>query len=177
MLLKESIDLIRNDAMSGTNVQTWADLGSGSGSFTAALANLLPDNSTIYAVDKNNSSLKNIIDNKKITIEKILADFVNDNLPQNLDGILMANSIHYVKDKNAFINKIEKNFKSKPLFLIVEYDTDISNPWVPFPISFNTLKQFFTNAGYNSVKKLNEHISIYQRLNIYSALIKNKVKI
>ena len=84
----------------------------------------------------------------------------------------MANSFHYVKDKDSFIKKIEKKFKSVALFLILEYDMDISNPWVPFPISFNSLKLFFKNEGYASIKKLNERTSIYRRANIYSALIK-----
>jgi ubiquinone/menaquinone biosynthesis C-methylase UbiE len=172
MLLEDAIYLIRNDVISGPDIQTWADLGCGSGTFTAALANLLPDNSIIYAVDKSKYPMKNISVNNKITIEKINADFIIDDLPKELDGILMANSLHYVEDKDSFIKKIEKNFNSEPLFLIVEYDMDNSNPWVPFPLSFNSLKQFFTNAGYTSVRKLNEHISIYQRANIYSALIK-----
>jgi ubiquinone/menaquinone biosynthesis C-methylase UbiE len=172
MLLNEAIDLIRTDIISGASVQIWADLGCGSGTFTEALANLLPENSIIYAVDRNKSLVENISGNNKIKIEKIHANFINDDLPQELDGILMANSIHYVEDKDSFIKKIEKNFKSKPFFLIVEYDMDISNPWVPFPLSFNSLKQFFTSADYTSVRKLNEHISVYQKANIYSAIIK-----
>ena len=116
--------------------------------------------------------MEHVSTNKKIIIENVRANFIHDGLPQNLNGILMANSLHYVEDKHAFIKKIEKNFKSNPLFIIVEYDMDISNPWVPFPINLNSLRQFFANAGYTSVRKLNEHISIYQRANIYSALIK-----
>ncbi|MFZ0455326.1 MAG: class I SAM-dependent methyltransferase [Ignavibacteriaceae bacterium] len=175
MLLNDAIDLIRNDALSKTCAQTWADLGCGSGTFTKALANLLPDNSIIYAVDKNRSDLINVGRNEKIKVEKIDADFINDDLPLNLDGILMANSLHYVEEKSPFIKKIEKNFKSDSLFLIVEYDMDISNHWVPFPLSYNSLKLLFENEGYNSIKKLKERASLYRRTNIYSALINKNI--
>ena len=172
MLKDHAVELIRNDMFMNRIVQTWADLGCGNGLFTSALADLLAKGSKIYAVDKNSSSLKKIPLCRDIIIEKLNKDFIKDNLPGDLDGILMANSFHYVNDKSSLINKIRGNFKLKPFFLIVEYDTDISNPWVPFPISFNSLKAFFKSAGYSSIKKLNERTSVYRRANIYSALIK-----
>ena len=172
MLVNEAVELIRTDVLVKPGIQTWADLGCGKGTFTSALADLLPQGSKIYAVDRNNSFLNKIPQSEDVKIEKLEKDFIKDNLPGNLDGILMANSFHYVKDKDSFIKKIEKKFKSVALFLILEYDMDISNPWVPFPISFNSLKLFFKNEGYASIKKLNERTSIYRRANIYSALIK-----
>ena len=104
-------------------------------------------------------------------IEKVHGNFIQTVLPQNLNGILMANSFHYVKDKNTFIKKIEKNLKLEGSFIIVEYDMDNSNPWVPYPLSFNSLKKFFEKFRYTSITKLNEHPSMYRRANIYSALI------
>ncbi len=172
MLLAKAIELIRNDTVQESNVQVWADLGCGSGLFTSALVNLLLTGSKVYAVDNSKDSLNKIPENKHVIIEKINKNFIQDNLPGNLDGILMANSFHYVDDKNSFIKKIVGNFKSKPIFIFVEYDTDVSNTWVPFPISFNSFKLFFGNEGYSSIKKLNERSSMYRRANIYSAIIK-----
>ena len=37
---------------------TWADLGAGDGAFTLALADLLPEGSTIHAIDRDRSALE-----------------------------------------------------------------------------------------------------------------------
>jgi ubiquinone/menaquinone biosynthesis C-methylase UbiE len=171
MQFKEVVELIANDFISGVNRQVWADLGCGSGTFTAALANLLSEDSLIYAVDKSKIDLDRIPTQFEIvTIEKIQADFTRKKLPGNLDGILMANSFHYVREKDLFIRKIETHLKKEGCFLIVEYDTEISNTWVPFPVNYNSLKTLFEKEGYR-VEKLKEKSSIYRKENIYSALI------
>jgi trans-aconitate methyltransferase len=172
MRFEEAVEMIRADNILKKRIQRWADLGCGSGTFTSALASLLIPKSKIYAVDKSKSSLEKISGYKNIIIEKLHADFIEDKLPLDLDGILMANSLHYVNNKNALIKKLEQNFKSDIAFLIVEYDSDISNHWVPFPISFSSLKHFFEVLGYDSIQKMNEHPSIYGRAPMYSALIR-----
>jgi hypothetical protein len=81
----------------------------------------------------------------------------------------MANSFHYVRHKNAFIEKCFSLFESDSYFVIVEYDNNKANPWVPYPIDFNSLEDFFFSYGYN-VKKLHERPSRY-RGKMYAALI------
>ena len=61
--------------------------------------------------------------------------------------------------------------KPPEIFLIVEYDTEISNPWVPFPLSFISLENLFKKAEFTSVIKINEKPSVFRRAKIYSALI------
>ena len=172
MKLKEAIELINNDFISKGNKQTWADLGCGSGTFTKALTSLLPENSLIYAVDKSRIDLNRIPDQfQNVVIEKIHSDFTVGEFPDNLDGILMANSLHYVKEKDLFIRKIKTHLKKDDFFLIIEYDTEISNTWVPFPINYNSLKKLFEKEDYR-IEKLKEKPSIYRKENIYSALIR-----
>jgi ubiquinone/menaquinone biosynthesis C-methylase UbiE len=175
MELQEAISLIQYKRPDTTEAQIWADLGCGQGLFTYALADGLQLGSVIYAIDDNLSALKKINSTNKTTIKTLKADFIKDDLElSNLDGILMANSLHYVKDKSAFIRKAIGCMKEKNNFLIVEYDTDKSVPiWVPYPISFTSLKKIFSEAGYTSIKKLHERPSVYNRGNIYSALISN----
>lgn len=152
--------------------QTWADLGCGSGLFSYALTDQLPKDSTIYSVDENVNALKQISATNKVNIQTIHANFTNQLSLTDLDGILMANSLHYVKDKNAFIKKASAYMKKEKIFLIVEYDSDKAvETWVPYPVSFQSLKKLFTEAGYSFVQKLNEHPSVYHNGNIYSALI------
>jgi trans-aconitate methyltransferase len=121
-----------------TRPQCWADLGCGSGMFTHALASLLPAGSKVIPVDKKYQNLPNFIQ----------ADFINDDLQLGVpDGVLMANSLHYVKDKAKLISKL-----NPPGLLIVEYDTTRSNPWVPYPVAYKNLAQLAVEMGYNTVK-------------------------
>jgi len=175
MELQNAIELIRNSNIQSSEKTIWADLGCGSGLFTNALAHLLSMNSKIYAIDTNASQLNKIKEPKNITIEKIHADFINDELHvQKLDGILMANSLHFVENKPVFINKISTLLKPGGCFLIVEYNTDKANTWVPFPVSFTSLKILFSRAGYFSVEQIHEMPSRYNQAHIYAAVIKKK---
>ena len=172
MLLSTAIELIKHQS---TNKKTtWADLGCGDGLFTNALSQLLDNNSTIYAVDKNKRSLKNVEVRNNITLEKFELDFVKNTIPfNNLSGILMANSFHFIKDKNAFIQKAFGCLSSDGNLIMVEYDTDKSGFWVPYPISFKNLIKFF--ADYNcTTTRLNETPSRYHGI-IYSAVIRRVI--
>jgi hypothetical protein len=56
-------------------------------------------------------------------------------------------------------------------FLIVEYDTVSSNPWVPYPVNYQNLLQLFTGLGYSTITKLAEVPSRFGG-SMYSALIR-----
>lgn len=158
MQLSEAIELIKCDALQHAPISRWADLGCGSGLFTTALAHYLPKGSTIYAIDQKLPA--NIPGHG---IQLLQRNFVSDELPQ-VDGILMANSLHYVKDKYTFLNKTQAG-----TFLIVEYDIEKPVPvWVPYPVSFNKLSIYFPNK---QIIKLHERPSAYGQGNMYAALI------
>src|SRR5690349_10546806 len=129
--------------ISKSHSSTWLDLGAGTGVFTEALAALLGDG-TVYANDKDPEIPKRLIDNKNLAaIKSMQLDFVNDEIAiQEADGILMANSFHYVKDKKALIARLKKILKPSGRFIFVEYDTLKSNSWIPYPIDFATLQSF-----------------------------------
>jgi ubiquinone/menaquinone biosynthesis C-methylase UbiE len=172
MQLSEAIQLIRNDKLSRSTPTDWADLGCGSGLFTYALSDFLNSGSRIYAVDKTNP-LKPEKQPNGVEVIPIQKDFVRDPLElPPLDGILMANALHYVENKPGFIDKLKRYLKPKSGFLIVEYDLDKPVPtWVPYPVSFVALTRLFKTAGYGSVEKLGERPSRYGRGNMYAALI------
>jgi len=170
----EAYFLIQNDLLpSDRRVTHWADLGCGTGLFTQALSRLLTSGSTIHGIDTR-SSLKRQTTPNGIELIPLQLDFVTDDWQlTQLDGILMANSLHYVRDQIDFLSHIKTFVQPNASFLIVEYDTDIAVPtWVPYPLSFSSLQRLFTRAGYTSIQKLGEKPSIYGGGNIYAALVR-----
>lgn len=152
--------------------QLWLDLGSGTGLFAMALAHYLPAGSKIIAVDKNENSLRKIpADINDVSIETITADFIHDHLDvKGVDGILMANSIYYVKDKEKFLRRIAPLLKANRWFLLVEYDRQRGNQWVPYPLTVNAAKDLFGKAGYSNFMVLDKIPSVYGE-EIYAALV------
>lgn len=173
MQFEEALTLINHSQISADIPTTWADLGSGTGLFTNALASLLMPGSKIYAVDKNVDVFKKTKHAKEVVLEKVKADFTTDILNvSNLDGVLMANSLHFVSKKVDFLKTLGKCFKHKETFLIVEYDTDQSNPWVPYPVSYRSVRRLFSSLGFNDIEKIYQLSSKYGHGHIYSALVK-----
>ncbi|CCH53861.1 methyltransferase type 11 [Fibrisoma limi BUZ 3] len=172
MQLSEAIELISHDQLITSRASVWADLGCGSGLFTRALVRFLQPGSHIYAVDLDETILPKALETGPVTIRPLRLDFVQNDWPfRALDGLLMANSLHYVSDKRTFLQKAVRHLTDSGSFLIIEYDTDQGNPWVPFPSSFRSLSRLFEEAGFASAQKLHERPSRYGRANLYSAYI------
>ena len=161
------------DATAYPSPTRWADLGCGSGLFTLALAQFLAPGSTIDAIDLR-PGIRQQTTPGGVTIRPRTADFTRDDLAPGgrngiagLDGILMANSLHYVRDKTAFLARI----KEVPALLLVEYDTDRPVArWVPYPVSFATASALFAAAGRQNVQKLGTRPSAFGRAELYGAL-------
>jgi ubiquinone/menaquinone biosynthesis C-methylase UbiE len=174
MKLTDAILLIQ-PAFNGMAVnENWADLGCGSGTFTKALAFLLGEGNTVFAVDKE----RQIINSKTgatASIEFNKLDFIYDKLPfHNLDGILIANAIHYVQDKDLLIEKLKQHLKQEGRWIIVEYDTERTNTWVPFPLSFERLTKLFSRHGFRKIERIGQRNSIYRRDEMYACSIEHR---
>ncbi len=171
--LRDAIEMLAGSDVGALGPTKWADLGCGTGTFTLALADLLAPGSTIHAMDEDASALRKIPrEHKGVSITTHRGDFTDRTWPfANLDGILMANSLHYVADQAAFIRRCEPRMTLPRRFLIVEYDTDESNRSVPYPVSKRKLTSLFTDAGYSSIARLRSWPSVYRRAALYAALI------
>lgn len=171
MELTAAIALLRHPVFDTGESQHWADLGCGSGTFTLALASLLPAGSRIEAMDTDATALKSIPSlYNQTSIHPQKGNFT-DRLPyRQLDGILMANSLHYVARQEDFIQQAAGCLGPDGHFLIVEYDTNRANQWVPYPLRFSLLPPVFASAGFTCITRIAQRPSRYQGT-MYAALI------
>ncbi len=121
----------------------WADFGSGQGAFTLALAELIGQSGTIYSVDKDRGALRRQEQAGKnrfpgLTAYYIKADFTKPlDLPL-LDGLVIANALHFLQYKDKAIQLLANYLRPGGRFLMVEYNTDRGNTWVPHPLWSST---------------------------------------
>lgn len=163
MTHREALALIDTPYLRSKTPTRWADLGCGSGTFTLALADLLAPGSTIEAIDLE-PTIRAQTTNKNVTIHPRTADFTKLDLSA-FDGILMANSLHYVKDQRHFLSRLQGTL------LLVEYDTDRPVPrWVPYPLSYNNAVTLLAATGHPNIQKLGTHPSAFGRSELYAAL-------
>ena len=139
---------------------TYADFGAGDGAFTLALRELVGLDATIYAVDNDRASLSDLGSNHHARFNTtrnlipLKGDFsLNLSLPQ-LDGIVMANSLHFFKDKEKILRHVRGYIKPNGVLLLVEYNVDAGNMWVPYPVSFDVCRVLVKRAGFTEPKLL-----------------------
>jgi SAM-dependent methyltransferase len=118
---------------------TWADLGCGDGIFTGALYTLLEPGSEIYAVDKKKRALDALVSNfaesyPNAAPHAIAADFTRGLALPPLDGVLMANSLHFVRRKRPVLDQLVTMLKPGGRLIVVEYNTSRGNFAVPHPL-------------------------------------------
>ena len=173
MRLRDAIEMLAESGVGALGPTIWADLGCGDGTFTRALADLLASGSLIHAIDLDASALRRTPSaHKAVRISTYRGDFMMQPWPfTGLDGILMANSLHYVKDQAAFIRHCESQMRLPRRFLVVEYDSNEANHWVPYPVSQTRLMALFERAGYSSARVLRSRPSLYRRAPLYSVAL------
>lgn len=174
MEIDVAVRLIKDGVDQNSTSQVWADLGSGKGLFTAALSSLLAPESVIHAIDKDASALSKIqVHRNDISLYRVEGDFVSNAMELNdLDGVIMANSLHFVKDKLSFVTKLKKKLKQSGKLVLIEYDMDNANHWVPYPISFSSLTALAAEVGFVRTMKIGEEPSAFNRANLYAAVLR-----
>ena len=138
----------------------WADFGAGSGAFTLALRELVGQDATIYAVDKDSSTLRELEDSHRARFNSsgnlilLPNDFSRPLELPPLDGIVMANSLHFFKDKETLLSHVREFLKSNGSLLLVEYNVDKGNLWVPHPLTFESFRSLAPKAGFSAPRLL-----------------------
>jgi ubiquinone/menaquinone biosynthesis C-methylase UbiE len=170
MQLSEAIQLINKAGIDNSRPTVWADLGSGPGLFTQALSTLLAPGSRVYAIDQSKQVINPVRDDVRIEFSQ--ADFIQDSIQVPLlDGIIMANSLHYVRDKPLLIQNLKRHLQPHSSFIIIEYDLKKANRWVPYPITPGDLRELFLNEGYRKFDITGTKKSVYNEGMIYASYI------
>jgi ubiquinone/menaquinone biosynthesis C-methylase UbiE len=154
----DHMNLIRK-GLPETGGGVWADIGSGDGAFTLALAELLGSGSVIYSVDQDRGALRRQEQSlagryPEVTVHYVTADFTQSLSLPPMDGILMANSLHFVRHKERVMERIRGYLKDDGRFLLVEYNTDRGNRWVPHPLSFQSWQTLAHQVGFSHTELL-----------------------
>jgi ubiquinone/menaquinone biosynthesis C-methylase UbiE len=177
MIHSDHVNLLRPARLQPGGV--WADFGAGSGAFTLALRELVGSGSQIYAIDKDRGSLRQLQDAYQArfgdltNLHLLTADFSHALALPPLDGALMANSLHYLRNKDRVLLHVRSFLKPAGSLLLVEYNVDSGNPWVPYPLSFDTWRALVPPIGFTEPQLLATHPSSFLR-EFYSALARRQ---
>jgi ubiquinone/menaquinone biosynthesis C-methylase UbiE len=137
----------------------WADLGAGEGAFTLALADLLGPGTHITAVDRDAGALKRLAEQMgkrfpDVEIKTRSADFTRPLDLSGVDGIVMANSLHFVRDKAPVLEAVRNMLHPGGKLIVVEYGSDRGNPWVPHPFTYERWEGMAAQAGFERTRLL-----------------------
>jgi ubiquinone/menaquinone biosynthesis C-methylase UbiE len=145
---------------------TWVELGSGTGIFTEELYKLVGSRAEIFSIDKNAHALEKqkrmfASSYPEAHIHFLNVDFTKVDFTRQLDippldGILMANSLHFVAFdlQRPLVARLCSYLKRQGILLIVEYEAHHGNLWVPHPITYNSFDFLAGEAGMVDIHRL-----------------------
>src|SRR5260221_12584257 len=128
MNTRDAVELIRGGISGHGGV--WADFGSGDGTFTRALAELLGPDGRIHAIDKDAraiSAIERWSGQVAARVVPIVADFSQPfHVPGmgkgTLDGMVFAKALHFVRGAGQGLARLGPGLKPFGRVGIVEYD-------------------------------------------------------
>lgn len=154
----------------------WGEFGSGRGAFTQALAELIGPEGEIYSVDRDRKALRSQANAVKARLgeRSPRMHYLNEDYTRPLDlppldGVLMANALHFQRDKRPVLKLIREYLRPGGRLIVVEYNVDRGNTWVPHPISYKTWETLAQKNGFEGTQLLAVRPSRFLG-EIYSAL-------
>jgi trans-aconitate methyltransferase len=156
-----------------TRAGTWAELGAGRGAFTAALRALLRSTATIYAVDRDGNAVRHLRQLAAMPGAAVVpqqADFTRPlQLPQ-LDGLFMANALHFVPHQQDVLAALCTHLRTGGRVLLVEYDLQRPTAWVPFPVPPARFEELATAVGLAALRVVGVRRSPSSGIAMYAAM-------
>ncbi len=134
----------------------WIDAGCGNGTYTIPLSNLV---SEVIALDKNWNNLSYL--ESKIPFETNITtqqfDFSNPSWYKDLvDGILFSFSLHYDPIHSTALNHAYQQLKLGGRLVVIDYSSEKSVPWVPFPLPQHELISILENLSFKDIQVIQE---------------------
>ena len=146
----DHVALLRPGVVPGA---AWADLGSGRGAFTLALADLLGPDAEIHSIDRDPSALRDQAAEMRARfpsarVEYLTADFTGLLALPPLAGAVAANSLHFLPDPLPVLRTLHGLLVPRGRLVIVEYASERGNPWVPYPLPYRRWLELAGAAGF-----------------------------
>ncbi|MDQ6899742.1 MAG: class I SAM-dependent methyltransferase [Candidatus Dormibacteraeota bacterium] len=154
---RDHVALIRG-GVEGAELE-WIELGSGGGAFTLALADVLGPAGRIISVDRDRAALRRQSEALATAYPGTQVDYLEADFGRPLalaprDGLLMANSLHFSPDQAAVLQQVGALLRPGGRLVLVEYDTDRGNHWVPHPLSYRSWERVAREAGFRDTRLL-----------------------
>jgi SAM-dependent methyltransferase len=162
MTVEDAIELIETAVTRPGGA--WADLGAGTGTFTRALARLLGEGGTVYAVEREPRALAAL---RAITVRDgagvvaVPGDFTGPLELPPLDGALLANALHFVRDAGAALARAAGWVRPGGRIVVVEYEARPPSRWVPYPVSMARLRALAETARIGEPELIGARRSAY----------------
>jgi SAM-dependent methyltransferase len=144
----DALALLR-PAVGGAAGETWADLGAGTGVFTRALATLVAPGGRVVAVDADDAALGAVRRwaRPDAGVETLRGDFTRPLPLPPLDGVVMANALHFASDAAAVLSLIASYLRPGGRLVLIEYEGRRPSRWVPHPVSPARFAELAAGAG------------------------------
>lgn len=160
----------------------WADLGAGTGMFTAALAQLLGAPYSVTALERDVASLAELrrlatsLPGTAAVMHVLAADLADPAAldaiaPGSLTGVLFGNVLHYFADPLPLLRTARTKLRRDGALVVLEYEGARANPWVPHPVSLHRLGELADAAGLDSCDVVSQTTSRYQGT-LYCAVLR-----
>ena len=152
----------------------WADFGSGTGAFTLALADLIGPMGVIHSIEQDRSALAQQERSLRASFPNsvvyyCVADFTNPIDLAALDGIVMANALHFHRAKEPIVQLLKSYLRPQGRFILVEYNIEQGNSAVPYPVSYPMWEELAQRCGFTHTQLLKTRPSRFLK-EIYSAV-------
>jgi ubiquinone/menaquinone biosynthesis C-methylase UbiE len=158
-MTEAELEALIRPGVPSNSAQTWADFGAGWGNFTLALRRILGRKATLHAVDRDADGLRTIQQRhaqqySDSPLQLWTRDFTQPiDLPP-LDGLLMANALHFIPSNQQadVLARLAGYLKPDGRLIVIEYDMRFPRPWIPHPLTEAKLQAMVKAVGFQSVE-------------------------
>jgi SAM-dependent methyltransferase len=151
----------------------WADLGAGTGVFTRALAALVGSAGRVIAVDRDGRALETLrrsaAGGSAAVIDILVGDVTGPLGLPPLDGVVMANVLHFVADAEGVVSRVAALLKPGGRLVLIEYEGRRPSRWVPHPVDSARFVELAAGAGFTPPRVVSRRPSLFGG-DIYAAV-------